>query len=184
MCNGHEKSNWQVGAVEEPLALLHTSGSPGCREGWWYTAAWGWIYLTLLPQEILEEKLFLNRWEPSGFGAMEPCSKWQLLGEMAVMGNGREHCWHREVKPCSVSVSSSNQETLKWHLWRCVNTHTHTQMCYAWTFCFRSSVPARLLQCRKEGPWEIIACESEIEVRSVCCVLSPKYRFSFRKQIL
>lgn len=130
MCNVHEKSNRQVGAVEEPLPLLHTSGSPRCREGWWPTAAWGWIYLTLLPQEISGEKLFLNRWEPRGFGAMKTCSKWQLLGGMAVMRSGRECCQHREVKSCSVSVPSSNQETLKWCLWRCVNIHTHTHKCF------------------------------------------------------
>lgn len=189
MCNVHEKSNRQVGAVEEPLPLLHTSGSPRCREGWWPTAAWGWIYLTLLPQEISGEKLFLNRWEPRGFGAMKTCSKWQLLGGMAVMRSGRECCQHREVKSCSVSVPSSNQETLKWCLWRYVNIHTHTQMFYAWAFCFRSCVPAHLLQAERgiqtlEGPWEMVDCESEIKVRSVCCIFSPKYRFSFRKQIL
>lgn len=182
MCNGHEKSNWQVGAVEEPLPLLHTSGSPGCREGWWHTVAWGWVYLILLPQEILGEKLFLNRWEPSGFGAMKPCSKWQLLGEMAVMGTGRERCWHREAKPCSVSVPSSNQEALKWHLWRCVK-YTHTNVLFL-SLLFQILCSSSPVTMQKGGSMRDVAYESEIKVRSVCCVLSPKYRFSFRKQIL
>lgn len=56
---------------------------------------------------------------------MKTCSKRQLLREMAGMGSGRERCWHREVKSCSVSVPPSSQETLKRHRWRCVNINTH-----------------------------------------------------------
>lgn len=173
MCNGHEKSNWQVGAVGEPLPLLHTSGSPGCREGWWHTAAWGWIYLTPLPQEISGERLFLNRWEPSGFGAMKTCSKWQLLGEMAVRESGREVCWNRTVKSCSVSVPSSNQETLKLHIWRCVNIHKHK--------CFMLepfvSDPVFQLACynaerRVHGRWWPASLKSKWGLFVTSCLLS------------
>lgn len=88
---------------------------------------------------------------------------WNGVWERALLAQGSEIL----LSVCSIIKPRDTEMAL---MEMC--KYKHTQMLYAWAFCFRSRVPACLLQCRKEGPWQPASLNSKWGLFVASCLLS------------